>query len=61
MLFYGNNVAVKFKVSIDYAYITEYNIGTEEDPKFVKLSRSLSREKRVEYVELLKDFANVFS
>jgi ribonuclease HI len=57
----GNDVAVKVKGSTDDADITEYNIGTEKDPKFVKLSSSLSREKRVEYVELLKEFADVFA
>jgi hypothetical protein len=30
-------------------------------PKYVKLSSSLSRKQRAEYVELLKDFADVFS
>jgi ribonuclease HI len=56
-LFDGNDVAVKVKGSVDDADITEYNIGTEKDPKFVKLSSSLSREQRAEYAELLKEFA----
>jgi hypothetical protein len=60
-LFDGNYVAVKFKGSIDDADVTEYNIGTEEDPKFVKLSRIFSREHRVEYVELLKEFVDEFA
>jgi ribonuclease HI len=60
-LFDGNDVAVKVKGSTDDADITEYNIGTEKDPKFVKLSSSLSREQRDEYVELLKEFVDVFS
>jgi hypothetical protein len=33
----------------------------EEEPKFVKLSSNLLREKRAEYTELLKEFADVFS
>jgi hypothetical protein len=41
--------------------ISECNIGIEENPKFVKLSSSLSREKKVEYVELLKRFSDVFA
>jgi ribonuclease HI len=54
ILFDRNDVAVKVKGSVDDVDVTECNIGTEKDPKFVKLSSSLSREQRVEYVELLK-------
>jgi hypothetical protein len=60
-LFDGNDVVVKFKGSTDDVDITECNIGTEKDPKFVKLSSSLSREQRDEYAELLKEFADVFA
>jgi ribonuclease HI len=61
ILFDGNDVAVKFKGPTEDVDVAECNIGTEEDPKFVKLSSSLSREQRAEYVELLKEFADVFS
>jgi hypothetical protein len=50
-LFDKNDVAVKGKGSTDDADVTECNIGTEKDPKFVKLSSSLSREQKAEYVE----------
>jgi ribonuclease HI len=60
-LFDGNNVAVKPKGPTEDADVAECNIGTEEDPKFVKLSSSLSREQRAEYDELLKEFADVFA
>jgi hypothetical protein len=60
-LFDGNDVVVKFKGSTDDADITECNIGTKKDPKFVKLSSRLSREQRVEYAKLLKEFADVFA
>jgi ribonuclease HI len=53
-LFDGNDVAVKFKGPTEDVDVAECNIGTEEDPKFVKLSSSLSREQRAEYTELLK-------
>jgi hypothetical protein len=61
ILFDGNDVAVKFKGSTDDVDVSECNIGTEKDPKFVKLSSSLSREQRDEYAELLKEFSDVFS
>jgi hypothetical protein len=60
-LFDRNDVAVKGKGQTEDVDVAECNIGTEEDPKFVKLSSSLSREKRAEYTELLKEFADVFS
>jgi hypothetical protein len=41
--------------------VDECNIGIEKEPKFVKLSSSLSREQRAEYTQLLREFANVFS
>jgi len=54
-------VEVKFKGSTDDVDVSECNIGTEKDPKFVKLSSSLSREQRDEYTELLKEFTDVFA
>jgi hypothetical protein len=53
-IFYSNDVAVKARRSLDDADISECNIGTEKNPKFVKLSSSLSKEQRAEYAELLK-------
>jgi hypothetical protein len=43
-LFDGNDVAVKGRISGDDADIAECNIGTPEEPKLVKLSRSLTKE-----------------
>jgi ribonuclease HI len=53
-IFDRNDVAVKGKISKDDVDVAECNIGTEEKPKFVKLSNSLSKEQRTEYTELLK-------
>jgi hypothetical protein len=60
-LFDRNDVAVKGKLSGEDVDVAECNIGTEKNPKFVKLSSSLSRELRAEYTELLKEFADVFA
>jgi hypothetical protein len=60
-LFDKNDVAMKVKGSNDDADVTECNIGTKKDPKFVKLSSNLSREQRAEYAKLLKEFADVFA
>jgi hypothetical protein len=61
ILFDINDVDVKVKGSTENVDVTECNLGTEEDPKYVKLSRSLSKEQRVEYVKILKEFVDVFS
>jgi ribonuclease HI len=60
-LFDRNDVAVKGKVSTNDDDISECNLGTEENPKYVKLSRILSEEKRVEYTKFLKEFSDVFA
>ena len=43
-LFDGNDVAIKGRVSGDDADTAECNIGTPEEPNFIKLSRSLTKE-----------------
>jgi len=60
-LFDGNDVPVKGGVSSEDADIAECNIGTQDEPRFVKLSSSLTREQRVEYIELMREFADVFA
>jgi hypothetical protein len=60
-IFDNNDVAVKAKKPVDEVDISECNIGTEEDPNHVKLSSSLSKEQRAEYVDILKQFADVFT
>jgi ribonuclease HI len=60
-LFDRNDVVVKVKGSSEEADVTKCNLGTEENPKYVKLSSNLSKEQRVEYVKLLKEFVDVFS
>jgi hypothetical protein len=61
ILFDENNVLVKFKGLTKDVDVAKCNIGTEGNPKFVKLSSSLSREQRAEYTELLKEVINVFA
>ena len=61
ILFDGNDVPVKGKVSNEDVDTTECNIGSQEEPRFIKLSSSLTSEQRAEYTELLREFANVFS
>jgi ribonuclease HI len=60
-LFDRNDVVVKVRGSTENHGVTECNLGTEEDPKYIKLSSSFSKEQRDEYVKILKKFADVFS
>jgi ribonuclease HI len=60
-LFDGNDVAVKGRVTGDDADTAECNIGTPEEPKLVKLSKSLTEEQRIGYTKLLREFADVFA
>jgi hypothetical protein len=60
-LFDGNDVAVKGKVSTDDADIIECNLGTEQNLKYVKLSRNLSEEHRKKYTKFLKEFSDLFA
>ena len=41
--------------------IEECIIGTKENPKLIKLSKSLPPTKRVKYIELLKKIQDVFA
>jgi hypothetical protein len=61
ILFDRNDVALKVKGSNEESDVTKCNLGTEKNPKYVKLSSSLSKEQRYEYVKLLKEFADVFA
>jgi len=61
ILFGISYVFVKVEGSTEDVEVTKCNIGTEEDPKFVKLSSILSKEQRDEYARLLKEFTDLFS
>jgi hypothetical protein len=56
-----NDVSLKGETSEDDTGTTQCNIGTKSEPKFVKLSRSLTKEQRSEYIGLLREFADVFA
>lgn len=44
------------KANIEY-----YNIGTEQNPKMIKLSKSFPPDEKLKYVELIKQFQDVFA
>jgi hypothetical protein len=58
-IFDRNDVSVKGEVSEEDDGTIQCNIGTESEPKYVKLSRSLTEEHRSEYIGILREFADV--
>ena len=59
--FDSNDVARKPKMEPLRADIEECNIGTEEKPKIIKLSKALPPDEKVKYINLFKEFQDVFS
>jgi hypothetical protein len=59
-LFDFNDVAKKTKIESSGKEVEDCNIGTEEKPGIVKLSKSLPPEQKLKYIELFKEYANVF-
>jgi hypothetical protein len=60
-LFDFNDVAKKPKIEANGKEVEDCNIGTEEKPRMDKLSKSLSPEKKLKYIELFKEYSDVFA
>jgi hypothetical protein len=60
-LFDFNDVAKKPKIEANGQEVEDYNIGTEEKPRIVKLSKSLPPEQKLKYIELFKEYSDVFA
>jgi hypothetical protein len=39
----------------------ECNIGTEEDPKVIKISKNMTQESKESYIKLMTEFYDVFA
>jgi len=60
-LFDNNDVAHQPKMEPNEGEVEHCNIGTEEEPKIIKISKNLSPDERGEYVSMLKKFSDVFA
>jgi hypothetical protein len=60
-LFDFNDVAKKPKIEASGKEVEDINIGIEEKPRIVKHSKSLPLEKKLKYIELFKEYADVFA
>ena len=60
-LFDNNDVAKNTKVTPSDTEVEDCNIGTERQPKDIKLSKNLSPERKEIYVKLMREYYDVFS
>jgi len=60
-LFDSNDVARKPKLEPLRVDIEECNIGTEGKPKLIKISKTLPPEQKVKYINMFKEFQEVFA
>jgi hypothetical protein len=60
-LFDFNDEAKKLKIEASGKEVEDCNIGTEENPKIIKLSKSLPPEQKRKYIENFKEYIDVFS
>lgn len=60
-LFDSNDIPKKPKMEPLKADIEEYNIGTQDNPKLIRLSKSLPLDQKLKYVELMREFQDVFA
>lgn len=60
-LFDSNDVPRKPKMEPLWSDIEECNVGTDGNPKLIKLPKSLPPTEKVKYIELLKEFQDVFA
>ena len=60
-IFDSNDVARSPKVAPRDDEVEECNIGTEEDPKVIKISKNLTQESKERYIKLMKEFYDVFT
>jgi hypothetical protein len=60
-LFDNNDVAVKLEKGEKDSEVLQYNVASEQDPKYVNLASHLTEKQKVDYGELLKEFVDIFA
>ena len=60
-LFDFNDVAKKPKIEPTGARVEECSIGTQQEPKIIKLFKYLPSREKLKYIELFKEFIDVFT
>lgn len=60
-LFDFNDVAKNPKIEPIGPAVEECNIGTKQEPKMIKLSKSIPRAEKLKYIDLFKEFIDVLA
>ena len=60
-LFESNDVAKSPRVKPSHEDVEDVNIGIEQEPKLVTISKKLPIEVKKKYVDLLKQYSDVFA
>jgi hypothetical protein len=60
-LFDNNDVAIKLESGEKDSEVLQYNVASEQEPKYVNLASHLTEKQRVDYGELLKEFVYIFA
>jgi hypothetical protein len=60
-LFDQNDIPLKSTLHPQPEEVEDCNLGSKESPKFVKLSKYLPIEHKKKYIELLKEYKDVFA
>jgi hypothetical protein len=60
-LFDENNVSRNPKITANDEDIEDCNIGTQENPRMIKLSKTLSSKVKQNYIKLMKYFPDIFT
>lgn len=60
-IFDNNDVVKSIKVAPRDDEVEEWNIGTEKDPRVIKLSKNLTKESKEKHIKLMKEFHDVFA
>ena len=59
-MFDKNGVPVKLGVHPKMKYVEAFNLGTQEDPEYIKLSKFISAKQKQRHVSLFKEYIDVF-
>ena len=60
-IFNSNDIHRKPKMQPLNAEIEDSNIGTAENPKMIKLSKTFPPDQKPKYIDLFKEFQDVFA
>ncbi len=60
-LFDDDDVAIKPSLAPDEEEVEGCNLGTHQEPKMLKISKSLPLEAKNKYIHMMKEYSDVFA